>query len=330
MSKKPLISIIIPTYNRAHYLQQAIKSVLNQTFKDIEIIIVDDGSTDHTKEIVSPYSSQYPNIIRYMYQSNSERASARNNGIKHAKGEYIALLDSDDEWLPLHLETCFETLRKNPGSGLSFSNSYLIDLNSSIFSKKKSSLPSHHILKHIISHFSAGGCNASSCLIKREIFNKTGYFDEDRNLSGSEDWELWARIANVTSFQPTHHYTAKIRVHKNQSSFNAKSMEQSMLLAFQKVFKNLDLLPKIQHLKQQALSHVFTIIAITYYATGDMKTCRAFLKNALITWPSIMVSPRFGYTFLRSCLGSSISKYIRSAKEKLGIKNYNEKSTLTL
>jgi glycosyltransferase involved in cell wall biosynthesis len=97
-----LFSIIIPTYNRAHLISRAIDSVVNQTYKNWELIIVDDGSTDNTKELVENYSRK-DNRVRYVYQENAERSAARNKGIENAKGEYVCFLDSDDYYLPNHL-----------------------------------------------------------------------------------------------------------------------------------------------------------------------------------------------------------------------------------
>lgn len=91
-----MVSVIIPVYNRAHYIKECLDSVLSQTYKDYEIIVVDDGSTDNVKEVLLPNMQQ----IRYIYKENGGAASARNVGIMHAKGDYIAWLDSDDRWLP--------------------------------------------------------------------------------------------------------------------------------------------------------------------------------------------------------------------------------------
>jgi glycosyltransferase involved in cell wall biosynthesis len=103
-SRKPKISVIVPTYNRSELLPRAINSILNQTFKDFELIIVDDGSTDNTKKIIEKYSEN-DSRIKYIYQENSGGPPRpKNTGIKIAKGNYIAFLDSDDEWLPSKLE----------------------------------------------------------------------------------------------------------------------------------------------------------------------------------------------------------------------------------
>lgn len=103
-----LFSIIIPSYNRAYILKRTLASVLNQTYTHFECIVVDDGSTDNTKELLSSYTDRR---LRYVYQHNAERSAARNNGIQHAQGEYICFLDSDDEYLPKHLETLHNAIQ---------------------------------------------------------------------------------------------------------------------------------------------------------------------------------------------------------------------------
>ena len=101
MRKNPLVTVIIPTYNRSNLLPGAINSVLDQTYKNVEIIVVDDGSTDNTAEIIKQFEG-----IKYLYKENGGQGSARNEGLKHSTGDLIASLDSDDEWLPTFLERC--------------------------------------------------------------------------------------------------------------------------------------------------------------------------------------------------------------------------------
>jgi glycosyltransferase involved in cell wall biosynthesis len=108
----PFFSIIIPTYNRANMLTETLQSVKNQIFKDWECIIVDDGSTDNTKELINNWIEQ-DSRFKYVYQDNAERSVARNNGIKNAIGQYICFLDSDDEFLPNHLSIFYDNINRN-------------------------------------------------------------------------------------------------------------------------------------------------------------------------------------------------------------------------
>lgn len=110
----PKVSIILPTYNRAKFLPEAFESIAGQTFKDWELIIVDDGSTDNTGEIINELTSKISQPHQYIYQDNQGAYGARNTGLDHAKGDFIAFYDSDDLWLPHHLTDCVIALDKNP------------------------------------------------------------------------------------------------------------------------------------------------------------------------------------------------------------------------
>ena len=121
--RMPEISVIIPTYNYANYVRDAVESVLNQSYKEFEIIVVDDGSTDGTKKVLEPLK----NRIRYIYQENRGLPSAYNTGIKASKGEYIAFLDSDDLWLPEKLKLQKKYFDDNPAVGMVICNGYLFN-----------------------------------------------------------------------------------------------------------------------------------------------------------------------------------------------------------
>ena len=315
-----MISVVIPAYNRAGYLQDAVESVLNQTFQDFEIIVVDDSSTDNTKEVIAGYKDR----VRYIFQDNKKQGAARNNGIMHAGGNYIAFLDSDDMWDPNHLEACFNALRHAPEAGLSFSGSYIIDEEGKIISKTKARYCNGFVLKNIISEFSAGGCNASSCLIRRDVFNNVGYFIEDRSLCGSEDWEMWARIAAFTKFVSTNVHTVKIRYHRQKSSLTVDSMARSMTKALDTVYANADILPKIKNIKGQAYSSLYTVIAIDCYASGNMVAARKYLKQAIVEYfPSLFFNKYVTYTLLRSLLGPGLSRRIREVRRMINTKLLN-------
>jgi len=132
MNSEPKVSIIIPTYNQSQYLEEAMESVLNQTYQNIEIIIVDDGSTDNTSEVVKSFD----NKIIYIPQKNKGASSARNAGIKKAQGQYVAFLDSDDMWIKNKLEKQIKFIQNNPEIGLLGTGCYqMVDINKMIYKK---------------------------------------------------------------------------------------------------------------------------------------------------------------------------------------------------
>lgn len=198
----PLVSVIIPTYNTATYLAQAIDSALSQSLKDMEIIVVDDGSIDETVNILRPYKK----IIRYFYQPNSGRSAARNTGIFQAQGKYIAFLDADDLWLPDRLAQQIPILEENPDTLLVYSQAKVIDSqgNNRLIRDNPSIIggslnDSSQAVKQLIS---GNFIPILTVTLRKSILEQTGLFDD--KLSYAEDWDLWLRIAELgkISFVP--------------------------------------------------------------------------------------------------------------------------------
>jgi len=186
----PKVSVIIPTYNRANLLARAIKSVLNQTFQDFELIIVDDGSTDNTKEVVEEFQKK-DSRIKYIFQENSGGpAKPINTGIKNSRGEYIAILESDDEWLPEKLEKQAEILDRFPNVGLVSCYAF------KIFSNGKKTIykaPFSGILKKEDwkKYWQLWGIlSFSTILMRRESVEKVGLLDENLKIAADVDFYL--------------------------------------------------------------------------------------------------------------------------------------------
>lgn len=196
LDQKPKISVIIPTYNRAHLIPRAIKSVLNQTYQDIEIIIVDDNSTDNTEEIVKNFKDIRLKYIRH--NINKGASAARNTGIKASKGEYIAFQDSDDEWFPDKLEQQIKVFADGDLKvGVVYSGFYRIEAD------KKTYLPSDfYVQKEVNIHnelLKGNFVGTPTVLMKKECFENKRYFDE--NLPALEDWELWIELSKYYIFK---------------------------------------------------------------------------------------------------------------------------------
>ena len=181
------VSVIIPTYNRKHTLKRAIKSVYMQSLPPFEIIVVDDGSNDGTKEWVR---QKYPNV-KYIYQENSGVSSARNKGIKIARGDWIALLDSDDEWLPNKLNKQIDKIKSNLDVKILHSNEIWIRNGLRVNQMKKHKKFGGYIFEKCLD---ICRISPSSVMLKKEIFDDIGTFDE--SLKVCEDYDLWLRITS--------------------------------------------------------------------------------------------------------------------------------------
>jgi len=123
----PLTSVVIPTYNRAGYLPLTVETALAQEGVEVEVVVVDDGSTDDTQAVVERHREAWGGRVRYVWQENAERCVARNHGLRLARGEFVAFLDSDDLWRPNHLSTCVDALVKNPKAAAAYAEHGLID-----------------------------------------------------------------------------------------------------------------------------------------------------------------------------------------------------------
>ena len=211
----PKVSVIIPTYNGACYICEAIDSVLAQTYQDFEIIVIDDGSSDNTKDVLKKNGSK----IKYIFQENKGVSAARNVGIKEAAGEYIALLDADDIWLPDKIALQVDFLEKNSAYGLIYSDAYIFD-EKKILEKTllqisgfwQGDVLEKLILKNFIPNLTV--------LVRRVCFDKIGLFDE--TLKYGEDHDRWLRIASISKIGCINKPLAKYRIHDLNASHKIK------------------------------------------------------------------------------------------------------------
>ncbi len=188
MNNKKKFSIVIPLYNKERYIKRTIKSALNQTFTDFEIVIIDDGSKDHSCEIVESIKDSRIRLIR---QDNGGPSKARNRGIKEAKGEFIAFLDADDEWLPEKLKNHYEFHSKNPDILWSCTG-YRVKGGKRV---EQIIYPYNDVLDDALEAIIDGmSITSSTVVIEKNIFNNQSFlFDE--SMKRSEDREVWYKIA---------------------------------------------------------------------------------------------------------------------------------------
>jgi glycosyltransferase involved in cell wall biosynthesis len=182
----PLVSVIIPTYNRGWIIQEAVESVLAQDYKYFELIVVDDGSTDHTVDLLRSYGK----AIRLIQQENQGVSAARNTGIAEASGAFIAFLDSDDLWLPDKLSCQIDFFNSHPEAMLCQTEEIWMRNRVRVNPKKRHKKPSGRIFEASLSLCLV---SPSAVMIKRSLFEDVGLFDE--TLPACEDYDFWLRVS---------------------------------------------------------------------------------------------------------------------------------------
>ena len=217
------VSVIIPTYNSSKYLRHAIASVLAQTYQHIEeVIVVDDGSTDGTGEMVKSIWPKVQPKVRYIYQPNQGPAPARNNGLRAAQGDYVAFLDADDIWEPLKLQIQIQRLKSSPEAGFVYCDNFFVDDNGGEIPNyvRKVKLVEGDVLLELFMDFFL---ITSGVVIKRACAEKIGYFDE--KLLVGEDYEYFLRLAQAFPAAVVREKLYKRRVHARSLSRQDYSLD---------------------------------------------------------------------------------------------------------
>jgi len=196
----PIVTVVIPTYNRAELLPRAIDSVLSQTYDSWELIIVDDASEDKTEEVVEKYQDERVRYSRLACRSGV--SAARNRGIRESRGLYVAFLDSDDEWLPSKLERqveVFETSEYNTTLGIVGCRRLDVDAQGEVLRLSQVDYRGN-VSKSLLGSWGSYNdiMNSSIAIVKRTVFDHMGMFDE--NLTDNEDYDMWIRIAQKYTF----------------------------------------------------------------------------------------------------------------------------------
>ncbi len=272
-----LVSVVIPTYNHGHFVTEAVESALAQTYHPIEVIVVDDGSSDDTREILRCYGDR----IRYVFQENKGLSAARNTGIRVARGEWIALLDSDDIWAAEKLETQLRCLDKHPSAGL------VGALNKSDASFGPPPVPLGCVTVRVLDFLTSTPFGPSSALIRRDVLEEVGGFDE--TLRSVEDRDMWLRIAvrypALRVEWPCWYY----RVSAGQMSRNAPRMYAAFRQVLEKFFRQ-----HPGHASSSRLAYAFMYrdASWTYFEQGNRLRACALLALSAIKHPGGIANQR--------------------------------------
>jgi len=291
----PLVSVIIPTYNRADLVVQAVESVINQTYGRMEIIVVDDGSTDNTREVLEKYQEK----INYIYQERSERCRARNKGFAHCRGDYMAFLDSDDLWLPTKIERQVEALNEKPDVGLVYTGVEFIDTHGNPYDGDLSwDAPKRQVLYEDLMTNNIVTGTTSSAMIRRTCFEKVGLFDESMNTC--EDLDLYRRIARYYKFHKIDFPLVKFRIHPGNTQHNASAMAKGWEITIRKISR--DTPPECEYYKNEAIIRNLSHIVSLYRQSGRWHAFFAFCAKCVFDRPNWILTYGFWRDLVRLCM----------------------------
>jgi glycosyltransferase involved in cell wall biosynthesis len=281
-------SIIIPTYNRALFIEKTIRSVLNQNYRNFEIIIVDDGSTDNTAEIIKNINSDK---IKYFKIENSERGVARNYGIKHSTGDYVTFLDSDDILLPTHFTNASESILK-------YDRPPFLHLGYEIVNTDNKLLFKIDKLKNDNIYFLTRGNSLScnGCFLRADVSRKF-MFNEDRNLAGSEDWELWFRVLANYGIKTDNRISSRMYNHESRSVALSLGQEQKLVLRKELALKYAFKDPKVKERYGKYYNEIDAFgdsyIALHLALLGDKKRSMRYFIKFVKNYPAAIFTKRF-------------------------------------
>ncbi len=271
----PLISVIIPAYNAENFIAKTLLSVLSQTYQNIEILVVNDGSTDTTAEIVTSFTQKDSRVI-LLQQSNTGVAAARNLAIAKARGEYIAPIDADDIWYPQNLEKQVESLIKSePSVGVVYSWSLDINEKDLLTGGFYNSTIEGQVYKALVYKYFIG--NASSSLIRRICFEKVGGYNcqlKAQSAQGCEDWELHLRIAEHYQFKVVPEFLVGYRQIPSSMSCNYAAMAKSHSL----------IMADVRHSHPEIPASIYHWSSSNFYIYLAVKSNRSSNHRSTLFW----------------------------------------------
>lgn len=281
----PKVSVIIPAYNAMQFLPETLDSLFKQTFSDYEVIIVNDGSSDGIEQ----WATQITDLrVKLVSQENQGLAGARNTGLLHAQGEYIAFLDADDLWQPTKLEKQVQVLEDNPEVGLVYTWLDLVDAEGKVRGKVRKNYLEGDVWEKLIEH-NIVECG-SVAMVRRCCYQAVGFFDQNLPSSYAEDWDMWLRIASHYPFKVVKEPLVYYRAHPNNLSKNWKAMEQSYHIIIEKTFESAP-----QHLLNlKNRSYGFANLRLAWKTlqnlNGEYQQALYFQQQAILHCPQLRYS----------------------------------------
>lgn len=272
MQEQPLVSVITPTYNREDFLPEAIESVLSQDYENFEFLIIDDGSTDNSKEVIDGYMDS--GKIRYFYQENSGQSVARNKGISEAKGKYVCFLDSDNRWLPGKLSRSVAELETSPEYDVLYADGTLINEAGEEISRENMTRYTGNIVMELLKD----NCvSMNTTMVRTHILREVGGFSS--HVKVADDYDLWLRLSAKSKFLYISEYMADYRVMANQISSDKKRRFESNEEIITRFLKEQPNLLSVDDQKD-ALNYFYTRAARHFSGARDFELANQYFRKA--------------------------------------------------
>lgn len=318
-STRGLVSVIVPVYNRAELVGNTIESILTQTYPNVEVIAVNDGSTDRSLEVLIAYAGRFPGKIVVVDQQNSGQVRARNNGIKHSHGEFIAFLDSDDTWAPEKLAKQLPLFKGDVG--LVYCGIHEVD-------------PEGRVLKTVSCEQGMRGDIYKQLLIKnrmtggtvvvsRKAIDVAGVFDE--SFEAAENWDLWIRVARLFAVEYVDEPLVNYLKHPGNMSSNCQKMSRASWSILQKHLPPSARNGKLKQTYEQAYANYYYNQAVVNFSNGDYPEARRLIVHC---WRFRLLYRDSVIRIVRSLLGKQINRMFSLCKKKANLLDYACKGPL--
>lgn len=276
----PTISVVLPVHNGEKTIKDTIESVLNQSLKDLELIIIDDGSQDSTIQVVECIRD---NRIKVFSYANAGLAASRNRGIHHATSEYVSFIDADDLWASDKLESQIKALQDYPQAAVAYSWTDYIDESGRFFRKGSYITATDNIYARLLLiNFLENGSNP---LIRKEVFSEVGYFDE--SLPAAEDWDMWFRLAARYEFVGVSSPQILYRISASSMSANVVRQEAACLKVLERAFAQAP--EPLNHLQKSSIANLYKYL--TFKAIQGLPNRQQSLTGARCFWYAVSNEP---------------------------------------
>jgi glycosyltransferase involved in cell wall biosynthesis len=283
--RAPTLSVVIPAYNVESFIADAVNSALTQTLTDLEVVVVDDGSTDRTAEIVTAMTDPR---IRLVDKPNGGLSSARNAGIRAARGRYIGLLDGDDRWLEAKAARHVEAMERDPTIGVTFSQSAYIDEQGRRTGQLLTTRLAEPTLHDLIRYNHLG--NGSTPVVRKDVFEAVGLFDEQ--LRASEDYDVWIRVLHRRAGRIVliDEVLTEYRVRESSLSMEPDVFVPNGEAVHAKLCKELIEVPR--HVLDHGLANIYRIAGRKCLSTGRIDEAWKWMTRARRTCPRLFMVDR--------------------------------------